>query len=146
MARRIADVGDLWGEMKEKDLGFRFAICVNRHPRSSRSYTASALHFFSRLFPWGLILQAIALVHFINGGPDGVWLWIIIFLGPLGALVYIGIEMVPDLGLLRQSFDTFGRRKRIRASRGGRPGEPVGRQLRGARRFVPGRQEVREGA
>ena len=72
------------------------------------------MHFFSWLFPWGLILQAVALVHFIKRRPDGVWLWIIIFLGPLGALVYIGVEMVPDLGLLRLAFDAVGRRKRIR--------------------------------
>ena len=42
-----------------------------------------------------------------------VWLYVIIFLGPIGALAYIGMEVVPDLGLLRQSFDAFGRRKRI---------------------------------
>jgi hypothetical protein len=66
---------------------------------------------FSR---WGLILQAIALVHFIRRRPDTYWLFIIIFLGPLGAAVYIFMEVVPDLGLLRQSFDTFPRRKRIR--------------------------------
>lgn len=53
-------------------------------------------------------------MHFIRRRPDGIWLWIIIFLGPIGALIYIVIEMVPDLGLLRQSFDAFGRRKRIR--------------------------------
>lgn len=72
------------------------------------------MHFFSLLFPWGLILQAVALVHFIRRRPDGTWLWIIIFLGPIGALVYIGMEVVPDLGLLRQSYDAYGRRKRIR--------------------------------
>ncbi len=64
--------------------------------------------------PWGLILQAIALVHFIRRRPDMFWLWIIIFLGPLGAAVYIFMEVVPDLGLLRHSFDAFPRRKRIR--------------------------------
>ena len=69
--------------------------------------------FFSFLFPWGIILQALAMVHFIRRRPDTIWLWIIIFLGPLGALVYIAMEVVPDLGLLRQSFDAFGRRKRI---------------------------------
>jgi hypothetical protein len=70
--------------------------------------------FFSLLFPWGVILQALALVHFIRRRPDNVWLWIIVFFGPLGALVYIAMEVVPDLGLLRQSFDSFGRRKRIK--------------------------------
>ena len=70
--------------------------------------------FFSFLFPWGLILQAIALVHFIRRRPDGIWIYIIVFLGGLGALVYIVMEVVPDLGLLRQSFDSYGRRKRIK--------------------------------
>jgi hypothetical protein len=72
------------------------------------------MHVFSLLFPWGLILQGIALVHFIRRRPDGFWLWIILFLGPPGALIYILMEIVPDLGLLRQSVDAFGRRKRIR--------------------------------
>ena len=69
--------------------------------------------FFSLLFPWGLLLQAMALVHFVRRRPDTFWLWIIVFLGPLGAAVYIAMEVVPDLGLLRHSFDAFGRRKRI---------------------------------
>jgi hypothetical protein len=69
--------------------------------------------FLSFFFPWGVILQGLALVHFIRRRPDTVWLWIIIFFGPPGAVVYIFIEVVPDLGLLRQSFDSFGRRKRI---------------------------------
>jgi hypothetical protein len=69
--------------------------------------------FFSFLFPWGVILQALAIVHFIRRRPDTLWLWVIIFLGPLGASVYILMEVVPDLGLLRQSLDAYGRRKRI---------------------------------
>lgn len=70
--------------------------------------------FFGLLFPWGVILQVMALIHFMRRRPDNVWLWIIIFFGPLGALVYIFMEVVPDLGLLRQTFDGFGRRKRIK--------------------------------
>jgi hypothetical protein len=64
--------------------------------------------------PWGLILQALAIIHFIRRRPDTYWLFIIIFLGPLGALVYIVIEVIPDLGLLRHTFDAFPRRNRIR--------------------------------
>lgn len=65
-------------------------------------------------FPWwGIILQVIAIVHFIRRRPDGYWLWIIIFLGGLGALIYIVAEVIPDAGLLRQSFKVFPRRKRI---------------------------------
>ena len=70
--------------------------------------------FISFLFPWGIILQAVALVHFIRRRPDTIWIYIIVFLGPLGAAVYIFMEVVPDVGLLRQSFDSFGRRKRIK--------------------------------
>jgi hypothetical protein len=64
-------------------------------------------------FPWGLILQAIAIVHFIRRRPDGYWLWIIIFFGGLGALIYIAAEVIPDAGLLGQSFKVFPRRRRI---------------------------------
>lgn len=70
--------------------------------------------FFSLLFPWGVLLQVVAIVHFIRRRPDTIWLFVIIFLGPLGALVYIAMEVVPDAGLLRQSFEVFPRRKRIR--------------------------------
>jgi len=65
------------------------------------------------LFPWGLLLQGLAIVHFIRRRPDMFWIFIILFLGPLGALVYIFVEALPDLGLLRQSFKVFPRRKRI---------------------------------
>lgn len=66
------------------------------------------------VFSWGLILQAVALVHFFQRRPESFWLWVILFLGPLGAAIYIALEVVPDVGLLRHSFDRFGRRKRIR--------------------------------
>jgi len=65
-------------------------------------------------FPYGVILQVVALVHFIRRRPDGYWLWVILFLGPIGALVYIFAEVLPDAGLLRQSFKAFPRRARIR--------------------------------
>jgi hypothetical protein len=63
---------------------------------------------------WGVILQALAIVHFIRRRPDTFWLWIILIGGWLGALVYLAVEAVPDAGLLRQSFKAFPRRKRIR--------------------------------
>jgi hypothetical protein len=65
------------------------------------------------LFPWGLLLQGLAIVHFIRRRPDMFWIYIILFLGPLGALVYIFVQVLPDTGLLRQSFKVFPRRKRI---------------------------------
>jgi hypothetical protein len=69
---------------------------------------------FFEFFRWGLLLQAIAIVHFIRRRPDTFWLYVIIFLGGLGAFVYIAVEMVPDLGLLRGMYDALGRRKRIK--------------------------------
>src|ERR1700729_1775533 len=64
-------------------------------------------------FPWGLLLQVFAIVHFIRRRPDMYWIFIILFLGPLGAAIYILVEVIPDAGLLSQSFKVFPRRKRI---------------------------------
>ena len=70
--------------------------------------------FFSYLlYPWGILLQAAAIVHFIRRRPDTYWLWIILFLGPIGAIVYLFVEAAPDLGLLRGTFKMFPRRRRI---------------------------------
>jgi len=66
-------------------------------------------------YPWGLIVQGIALWHFVRRRPEGYWLWIIIFGGVLGAGVYVFAEMIPDLGLLRGTFQGFGRRSRIQS-------------------------------
>src|SRR6201998_1109470 len=65
------------------------------------------------LYPWGILLQALAVVHFIRRRPDTYWIFVILFLGPLGAIVYLLVEAAPDLGLLRQSFKMFPRRRRI---------------------------------
>jgi hypothetical protein len=64
-------------------------------------------------YPWGLILQVVAIVHFIRRRPDTYWIFVILFLGPLGALIYLCAEALPDIGLARQSFKIFPRRKRI---------------------------------
>jgi hypothetical protein len=73
---------------------------------------ASLFFFFASW--WGIILQAVAIVHFIRRRPDSYWLFIILFLGWLGALVYIVVEVIPDAQLLRGSFQAFPRRRRIR--------------------------------
>jgi hypothetical protein len=61
---------------------------------------------------WAILLRVVAIVHFIRRRPDFFWLWIIL-IHWLGALVYIAVEVVPDAGLMRQSFKGFPRRKRI---------------------------------
>jgi hypothetical protein len=63
---------------------------------------------------WGIILQAVAIVHFIRRRPDTYWIFVILFLGWVGALVYIVVEVIPDAQLLRGSFQVFPRRRRIR--------------------------------
>jgi hypothetical protein len=65
-------------------------------------------------YSFGLPLMAIAIIHFIRRRPDAYWLWIIMMGGGLGALVYICVEVLPDLGLLRDQFRIFSHRKRIR--------------------------------
>jgi hypothetical protein len=63
---------------------------------------------------WGFALQAVAIVHFIRRRPDTYWIFVILFLGWIGAVVYIVAEVIPDAGLLRGSFQMFPRRRRIR--------------------------------
>lgn len=70
--------------------------------------------FLSHLFyPWGFLLQIVAAVHFFRRRPETFWIFVIFFGGALGALVYILVEMVPDLRLLGGVYQGFGRRSRI---------------------------------
>jgi hypothetical protein len=64
-------------------------------------------------YPWGFILQILAIVHFVKRRPEGYWFFVIFFGGFLGAGIYIVVEMLPDLGLLRGVFQGFGRKSRI---------------------------------
>jgi hypothetical protein len=64
-------------------------------------------------YPWGFLVQIIAIVHFVRRRPDNYWLYIIFFGGFLGATAYIVVEVLPDLSLLRGVFQGFGRRSRI---------------------------------
>jgi hypothetical protein len=69
-------------------------------------------------YPYGIVLQAIALLHFARRRPDMYWLWIILIGGALGALIYIVVEVIPDAGLVRGAFQVFPRRKRIKELEG----------------------------
>jgi hypothetical protein len=64
-------------------------------------------------YPWGFLVQGVALVHFMRRRPENYWLYIILFGGFVGAFAYIAVEMIPDLGLLRGVMKGFGRRSRI---------------------------------
>jgi hypothetical protein len=64
-------------------------------------------------FPWGFLVQLVAIVHFVRRRPENYWLYIIFFGGFLGATAYILVEVLPDAGLLRGVFQGLGRRSRI---------------------------------
>ena len=70
--------------------------------------------FTALFYPWGILLQAVAIVHFVRRRPGSYWLWIIIIGGGLGALVYIAAEVLPDASLVVGSLERFSRRRRIR--------------------------------
>jgi len=69
-------------------------------------------------YPYGVLLQALAILHFVRRRPDTYWLFIILMGGSVGALVYIVAEVVPDAGLLRGAFQAFPRRNRIKELEG----------------------------
>ena len=66
-------------------------------------------------YPWGFLVQIVALVHFVRRRPGTYWLYIIFFGGFLGASAYIVVEVLPDAQLLGGVLQGFGRRSRIRA-------------------------------
>jgi hypothetical protein len=73
-----------------------------------RTKAEHIMGFLSYLIhPWGIILQGLAIVHFIRRRPDTYWIFIILFLGPLGAIIYLLVEALPDLSLVGQSFKVF---------------------------------------
>ena len=73
---------------------------------------------FGLIYPYGIILQALAVLHFVRRRPETYWLWIILMFGGVGALIYIVVEVIPDAGLLRGAFQVFPRRKRIKTLEG----------------------------
>ena len=70
--------------------------------------------FGALFYPWGVVLQAMAILHFVKRRPEGFWLWVILLGGGLGALVYFIAEVLPDVQLLRASMAGQSRRRRIR--------------------------------
>jgi hypothetical protein len=46
---------------------------------------------FRLYYPWGLILQGLALVHAVKRRPEYYWYYIIFFGGAIGAAIYIAV-------------------------------------------------------
>jgi hypothetical protein len=65
-------------------------------------------------YPWGFLVQILAIVHFVKRRPENYWFFIIFFGGFLGATAYIIAEVLPDVSLLRGFFQGFGRKSRAR--------------------------------
>jgi hypothetical protein len=70
---------------------------------------------FHLFYPWGIILQIVAMVHFFRRRPENYWFFIIVFGGVIGAAAYVVIEILPDASLLRGVWKGFGRRSRIQS-------------------------------
>lgn len=45
----------------------------------------------------GLVLVAMAVIHYLRRQPSGYWIYLILFLGPLGASIYLLVEALPEL-------------------------------------------------
>jgi hypothetical protein len=70
--------------------------------------------FLTHLFyPWGFIVQLLAIVHLLRRRGPLFWFFIIIMGGFIGAIAYILIEILPDAYLLRVAFDRHARKSRI---------------------------------
>src|SRR5216684_2875887 len=97
-------------------------------------------------YPWGILLQILALVHFVKRRPETYWLWIILIGGPIGASAYLLVEAAPDARLLGGVFQGFGRRSRIQKLESDILDKSFGWELRRSGGVVPGRKEIPAGA
>jgi len=67
-----------------------------------------------RLLYLSPLLQILALVHFFKRGSGNyMWFFLIIFLGPVGAIVYLIVEVLPELRAPQSSTNWFARRRRV---------------------------------
>jgi len=73
---------------------------------------------FGLFYPYGIVLQALAILHFVRRRPDTYWIWVILMFGGVGALIYFAVEVIPDARLLSGAFEVFPRRKRIKQLEG----------------------------
>jgi hypothetical protein len=64
------------------------------------------------LYPLGLILEVVALVHYFKTRPQMYWFYVIVFMGPLGAAIYLGMNALPDYLATVQAIRGVPRQKR----------------------------------
>jgi hypothetical protein len=75
------------------------------------SFMANHMGIFS-FFQYGILFQAVAIIHFIRRRPENWWLLVILLGGCVGAIVYLAVEALPDL-LDPRTRNFFGRRRRM---------------------------------
>jgi hypothetical protein len=61
----------------------------------------------------GLALELVAIIHYFRNRPEMYWFYVIVFLGPLGAAVYLAVMVLPNSVSVRQTFKGVPRRRRI---------------------------------
>lgn len=72
------------------------------------------MEFLSLLiYPLGLVLEVVAIIHFIKRRPQMYWIYVIVFLGPLGATIYLVMEALPEIAMFNQMLSGIPRRRRI---------------------------------
>src|SRR5215510_7409225 len=71
--------------------------------------------FLSHLFyPWGMVVQIAALVHFFwRRRASFIWLWIIFMGGFVGAAAYLIVEVLAEADLVRKTQQKRDRKTRI---------------------------------
>jgi len=67
------------------------------------------------LYPLGMILEVAAIVHYFRNRPEMYWFFVIVFLGPLGAAIYLGMNAFPDFVAGMQRLNSGPRRGRVGA-------------------------------
>src|SRR5206468_3393058 len=73
----------------------------------------SLSHLF---YPWGFVLQIVALVHFFSRRrANFIWVWIIFIGGFVGAAAYLIVEVLSEADLLRTAFQRRALKARISA-------------------------------
>jgi len=65
------------------------------------------------LYPLGVILEVVAIVHYFRTRPEMYWFFVIVFLGPLGAATYLGMNAFPDALAVAQRLGGPSRRGRV---------------------------------
>jgi hypothetical protein len=60
----------------------------------------------------GPLLQVLMIIHFFRRRPEGYWFYVIVFFGPLGALAYFVVEVIPDLRIKPPFIARFERKRR----------------------------------